>query len=59
MMSGGATYTDCTGNPSLPKMRREIDRFGVGEMQEYTLDEIAEPFLDEGFSESRGASAAI
>jgi SAM-dependent methyltransferase len=45
-----ATYTDYAGNPSLPKMRKEINRFGEGEMQEYTLDEIAMPFLEEGFA---------
>jgi SAM-dependent methyltransferase len=45
-----ATYTDYAGNPSLPRMTREINRFGEGEMQEYTLDEIAMPFLEEGFA---------
>jgi len=45
-----ATYTDYTGNPSLPHMKREIDRLGMGKMQTYTLDQIATPFLREGFS---------
>lgn len=45
-----ATYTDYAKNPSLPRMREEINRFGEGEMQEYTLDEIAMSFLNEGFT---------
>jgi SAM-dependent methyltransferase len=45
-----ATYTDYTGNPSLPRMKREIDTHGEGEMQEHTLDEIALSFQDEGLA---------
>jgi SAM-dependent methyltransferase len=45
-----ATYTDYSRNPSLPGMRQKINRFGQSEMQDHTLDEIAMPFLEEGFS---------
>ncbi len=45
-----ATYTDYQGNPSLPAMQAEIDRFGSVKMQHYKLDEIALAFQEAGFA---------
>lgn len=47
-----ATYTDYQGNPSLPTMKAEIDRYGAVKMQLHTLDAIAQAFLAEGFQVS-------
>jgi SAM-dependent methyltransferase len=45
-----ATYTDYQGNPSLPKMETEINRFGAIKMQMHSLDDIALAFQEAGFS---------
>lgn len=45
-----ATYTDYQGNPSLPYMQAEIDRFGAVKMQLHNLDEIALAFQEAGFA---------
>ena len=47
-----ATYTDYSGNPSLPHMKAEIDRYGAVPMQLHTLDEIAWAFQANGFQVS-------
>lgn len=44
------TYTDYHGNPSLPRMKEIIDEKGSVSMQLHTLDDIARPFFEEGFS---------
>lgn len=44
-----ATYTDYSGNPSLPAIRENINRHASVTMQLHTLDEIAEAFLRQGF----------
>jgi SAM-dependent methyltransferase len=45
-----ATYTDYRTNPSLPRLREEIDRHGAVPMQLHSLDDIALAFQGEGFS---------
>ena len=45
-----AAYTDYQGNPSLPKMRTEIDRYGAVKMQLHRLDDIALAFQGAGFA---------
>ena len=47
-----ATYTDYSGNPSLPAMRDLINQHGAIPMQEHTLDDIAISFQKEGFAVS-------
>ena len=42
-----ATYTDDRGNPRLPAIRAEIDRYGAVPMQLHALDDIALAFQDE------------
>ncbi|WP_248925868.1 class I SAM-dependent methyltransferase [Paenibacillus hamazuiensis] len=44
-----ATYSDYSGNPSLPSMREKINRHGALSMNEHTLDDIAGAFLGQGF----------
>ncbi|MEF3311278.1 class I SAM-dependent methyltransferase [Paenibacillus sp. GYB004] len=44
-----ATYTDYSGNPSLPSIREQINRNGALPMNEHRLDDIAGAFLGEGF----------
>jgi len=45
-----ATYTDYAENPSLPAMKQRIDQYGAVPMQLHTLDELAQAFLEAGFS---------
>lgn len=47
-----AAYSDYRDNPSLPKMKAEIDRFGAVKMLLHSLDDIAVAFQAEGFSVS-------
>ena len=47
-----ATYTDYSGNPSLPHMQAEINRHSAVAMHLHTLDAIAHAFLDAGFTVS-------
>jgi SAM-dependent methyltransferase len=47
-----ATYTDYQGNPSLPKMQEDIDRYGAVKMQLHRLDDIALAFQAAGFAVS-------
>ncbi|MDO0824649.1 hypothetical protein [Desulfosporosinus nitroreducens] len=45
-----ATYTDYNGNPSLPEMKKKIDQNGSVPMILHDLDDIANAFLQEGFT---------
>jgi SAM-dependent methyltransferase len=47
-----ATYTDYRDNPSLPRLRADIDRHGAVKMQLHSLDDIALAFQNEGFAVS-------
>jgi SAM-dependent methyltransferase len=44
-----ATYTDYSGNPSLPHIREKINRHGSLSMNLHTLDDIVQAFFQEGF----------
>lgn len=44
-----ATYTDYNGNPSLPVMKKQIDRHAARPMILHDLDDIAGAFFQEGF----------
>lgn len=47
-----ATFADYNGNPSFPRIKRQIDENGATPLQMHTLDEIAGAFFDEGFAVS-------
>ena len=52
---GGVYYTtfaDYNGNPSLPRIKRQIDENGATPLQLHTLDDIANAFFDAGFGVS-------
>ncbi len=52
---GGVYYTsfaDYNGNPSFPRIKRQIDENGATPLQMHTLDDIANAFFDEGFDVS-------
>ena len=52
LLDGGVYYTSFTDqskNPSLAYMKQEIDKYGAVKMQNHTLTQVVDCFLDHGF----------